>query len=819
MREIHLICNAHLDPMWLWEWEEGAAETLSTYRTAARLCEEFDGFVFCHNEALLYEWIEEYEPSLFEKIRTLVAAGKWNIMGGWYLQPDCNMPSGEGFLRQIGKGNEYFKEKFGVSFDTAVNFDSFGHNRGLVQIMAKCGYKNYILHRPNRGFRDYPQEYIWEGFDGSEVMVNHHYRGYNSPLGKSAELISQLVETRSEAPLCILWGVGNHGGGPSRKDLTDIRALKEELAAKDIKLIHSTPEQYFAAARKARPVQTLPRMLTSLNPSQPGCYTSQSEIKRLYRKLEKELFLTEKVASAACAKGLMKWPEEISQAERDLCFMQFHDILPGSSIKRVEEAGIRVAYHGLEILSRLRTRAYFALSSEVGYTPDGSYPILVYNPLPYDVERIVEVEFNLADQNWGDDVTFMTIEDKEGNSYPIQIEHEYSNIPLDWRKHLTFRVPLKASSMNVFCAKPYRVPQKLVPLPMNGVMRFACGELKVDVDSSKGLITRIEKNGKVYLDGEGMKITLFTDTEDAWAQRMFQHEKIGDKMGEFKLLSAEEGSVLSGVHTTLPSCRIIEDGDVRTVVEAVFGYGLSRAVVRYTFPKTESRFSVSYTVMCAEKDKCLKIELPTGDGDFIGQKAFGREALSKEGCEDVFNDWCGIFHGKEGLFAVTGGTYAASFTNNCLYLNLLRTAAYTGHPIYDRPLVPQDRYTDRFDLGERSFTFTFAVDTCEEADKIAMMERDVPISFSFFPKNTADIPLESKPFITISDDKVQLSAMFRRKEGKYLVRLYNASENETEATLEIPAFGIRQTLTFTPFVFRTFEAEQGEWREIEASAR
>lgn len=818
-----MVCNAHLDPMWLWEWEEGAAETLSTYRTAARLCEEFDGFVFCHNEALLYEWIEEYEPSLFEKIRELVAAGKWNIMGGWYLQPDCNMPSGEGFLRQIGKGNEYFKEKFGVTFETAVNFDSFGHNRGLVQIMQKSGYKNYILHRPNRGFRDYPQEYIWEGFDGSEIMVHHHYEGYSSHLGDAAAKVAKLVETRPEAPLCILWGVGNHGGGPSRRDLNDLRVLKEELAKKDIALIHSTPDEYFAAARAARPVEELPRMKTSLNPSQPGCYTSQAEIKRLYRKLESELFATEKICSAASAKGLMAWPEELKAAERDLCFMQFHDILPGSSIKRVEEAGIRVAYHGLEILSRLRARAYFALSGEVGYTADGNYPILVYNPLPYACERTVEVEFNLADQNWADWVTFMHVEDLEGNRYPIQVEHEYSNIPLDWRKHLTFRAKLKPSSMNVFVAKPYRVEEKPTPAPLSGEVTFRCGELTVLFDATRGLVTKVEKNGKTFVSGESFAINVFTDTEDAWAQRMFQHEKIGDKIGAFSLLSDEEGTRLSGVHTTIPSCRIIEDGDVRTVVEALFGYGMSRAVVRYTFPKNDSFFGVNYIMNCAEKDKCLKISIPASGETCIGQKAFGREPLADEGCEDVFNDWCGLFRDGEGFFGVTGSTYGMSYDRKHLYMNLLRTAAYTGHPIYDRPLVPQDRYTDRFDLGERSFSFLFSVGTEEDAEKLSVMQRNEPITFSFFPKHTAEeasaLGLVSEPFVTVSDDKVDVSAIFRRKTGGYLVRLYNAKAAATEVTLRIPSLGIEETLSLTPFSFETFHAEAGTLRPIMASAR
>ena len=101
MRDIHLICNAHLDPVWQWEWQEGLAEALSTFRIAADFCEQQDGFVFNHNEAVLYQWVEEYEPSLFARIQSLVREGRWHIMGGWYLQPDCNIPGGESIWRQI----------------------------------------------------------------------------------------------------------------------------------------------------------------------------------------------------------------------------------------------------------------------------------------------------------------------------------------------------------------------------------------------------------------------------------------------------------------------------------------------------------------------------------------------------------------------------------------------------------------------------------------------------------------------------------------------------------------------------------------------
>ena len=147
---VHLICNAHLDPVWQWEWEEGVSEAISTFRTAADLCEEFGGFIFNHNEVVLYNWIEQYEPALFKRIQKLVKAGKWHIMGGWYLQPDCNMPSGEGLVRQILVGRAYFQEKFGIRPTTAMNFDPFGHPRSLVQILVKSGFDSYIHCRPSR---------------------------------------------------------------------------------------------------------------------------------------------------------------------------------------------------------------------------------------------------------------------------------------------------------------------------------------------------------------------------------------------------------------------------------------------------------------------------------------------------------------------------------------------------------------------------------------------------------------------------------------------------------------------------------------------
>ena len=160
MKELHLICEAHLDPVWLWEWEEGASAAVSTFQSAANLADQFD-YIFCHNEVSLYKYIAQYAPDLFDKIKKLIKQGKWHVIGGWYLQPDANMPSGESFVRQAMVGHKYFKENFGENPTTALNFDSFGHTRGLVQIIKKCGQDSYIHVRPFDGELSLPDDFYW----------------------------------------------------------------------------------------------------------------------------------------------------------------------------------------------------------------------------------------------------------------------------------------------------------------------------------------------------------------------------------------------------------------------------------------------------------------------------------------------------------------------------------------------------------------------------------------------------------------------------------------------------------------------------------
>ena len=225
MKKLHLICNSHIDPVWMWDWEEGLGEAISTFYQAEQFLREYD-YIFNHNEALLYEFVEEKDPELFKAILEQVKAGKWHIMGGWYLQPDCNLPSGEAFVRQISLGRSYFQEKFGIRPTTAINFDSFGHSVGLVQILKKCGFDSYLFCRPMPEMLALPaREFVWVGKDGSRVKASRVEDEfiYCSGFGTALTDIQRKAAVCEDSDVGVaLWGVGNHGGLPSRKDLNDV---------------------------------------------------------------------------------------------------------------------------------------------------------------------------------------------------------------------------------------------------------------------------------------------------------------------------------------------------------------------------------------------------------------------------------------------------------------------------------------------------------------------------------------------------------------------------------------------------------------------
>lgn len=812
MRTIHLICNAHIDPVWLWEWEEGAAAAIATFRTAADLCDQFDGFVFNHNEVILYEWVEEYEPALFARIQRLVSEGRWHIMGGWFLQPDCNMPSGESFVRQILLGRRYFAEKFNARPTTAINFDPFGHTRGLVQILAKSGYDSYLVCRP--GQEDCPldnDEFLWEGYDGSQVLVNRPYGWYNSPLGKAREKAKSFMQDGPRTTAAVmLWGVGNHGGGPSRKDLADLADLIS--ATQGVILQHSTPESYFAELQMRK--RELPVRRKDLNPWGVGCYTSMIRVKQKHRLLENELYATEKMATAAWLQGRMRYPvEELKAAGRDLAMAEFHDILPGSSIQPAEEMAFRLMDHGLETLSRVKARSFFALAQGQAAAAENVIPILVYNPHPYPVETVIECEFQLADQNWEDTFTQATVFAGD-QPLPTQIEKEASNLNLDWRKRAVFRTTLAPSQMNRFDCRLQPLPQKS-SLPFTDGRKdiyFQTEECEVVINCRTGLMDVYRVRGVDYLLPNACSLLVLLDDPDPWSMRTRRYRNV---LGTFTLLPPDEAARISGVlNPALPSVRIIEDGAVRTVVEAVLGYGASAAIVHYKLPKKGTAVEIEVRVHWQERDRMLKLSLPTPahEGLYDGQVAYGIGELPNNGDEAVAQKWVAVVDARRetALSIINDGVYGSDFCHGEARISLLRSPAYAGHPIGERPIVPQDRYTPRIDQGERLYRFSLnggtRQDRLNRVDRESLVFNERPMTLSFFPAGGEGLP---QPLAMVSGESVQVTALKRSEEGDdVIVRLFNPTDEAQRTTLKIPPLGVEIAFELAACEVRTYRIDR-----------
>jgi len=817
-RKVHLVCNAHIDPVWLWEWEEGAATAISTFRVAADLCEEFDGFVFNHNEAILYQWVEEYEPALFKRIQDLVSQGKWHIMGGWYLQPDCNMPSGESFVRQILLGRNYFEDKFKARPSTAINFDPFGHSRGLVQIMAKTGYDSYVFCRPS-GYQKVSSNFIWRGFDGSEIIGLKSMTHYNSPLGKAEEKIRNVMQEHpADNPLLILWGVGNHGGGPSRTDLQEISALMEK--EKNTDLIHSTPENYFAEIKKKK--DGLPVHEDDINPVFPGCYTSQIRIKQKHRELENELFATEKMVTSAWVHGLIEYPASaLDEAMETLAASEFHDILPGSSIQPVEETSLRLMDYGLEILSRIKTRAFYAFAQGEEVAGNGEIPILVYNPHPFPVEDVLECELNLHDFN--PDGTFGNIHVfQDGQEIPAQVEHEKSNLHVDWRKRVIFRAVLAPYQMNRFDCRVEFLPAK----PRSAIqetgdyIHFKTDELRVEINKQTGLIDVFEVVGEDMIKSGAFQPIVISHNPDPWGMR---YTEFRDVAGTFSLLSPDKSAEISGISAkSIVPVRIIEDGDVRTVVEATFGYNDSYLVQRYYLPKQGTWMDVETRVFWNEKDHMLKLSLPVHEETekVLGQVAYGVQKLPMDGTESAAQKWVAVVSvdGKA-LCVLNNGTYACDFKDNELRLSLVRSPAYSALTDGKSDFVPQDRFSPRIDQGERLFRFRISAGEAAEGlshvDREALVFNEEPMAVSFYPSG------QDKPagmLMQLTDDVVQVTAVKQSQKGNDLVvRLFEPTGYDRSTRLVIPALNLDEKIELKGFEIKTLLINTEQRHVIQAN--
>lgn len=785
MKKIHLICNSHLDPVWMWDWEEGFGEAISTFHQAELFCQEFD-FIFNHNEALLYEFIQQHDPELFDRIQEQVKAGKWHIMGGWYLQPDCNMPSGEAFVRQIGLGRRYFAENFGARPTTAINFDSFGHSVGLVQILRKCGYDSYLCCRPNPGMMDLPRDFWWVGKDGSRVKVTRttDENLYCSAYGTAKKEIIRKAAPYTDGEVGVaLWGVGNHGGLPSRQDLQDVAQLIEES---EDAIVHSTPEQYFAD------LEPKTEFHKSMQPCLIGCYTAMQSIKGKHIELENKLFTTEKLCAYAALNGLYEKNEAaFHNAEKALASLEFHDIYSGTCASDGEKSSLRKADYALELLQQEFNKAFFALCGKHEKAELGTFPVFIFNSQPYSREAVCETEYLMPKAICDDIEQYTVTVYQNGKKIPSQCIKELSNIHYDRRKRIVYRCSLPAMGVARVDFHVAVEPKRFLAPTTGDEIVFTDSIKTIRINRKTGLMESYIVNGKEMLSGGAFQPVMYEDNADPWGWDMAH---IGENPEPFRLSDCK-----SGPFQNLINVNVIEDGDILTDVESFFELGASYVRISYKMYKDMPYTDVRADVFWNEQQKALKLKVPAAfDGSFIGQIPFCTDTFDKDGNEINAHRFVGFADGDNVLAVYNNCTYGFSAEGNDLYATLLRGAAYCAHPIGDRILIDPNRFTPAIEQGRHSFSFRLSYDPAEMLENNAQEFVNTPFSLNFFPHGQGDLAAKT---LQVENKAVSLSAFYQTEEG-YILRLVNNNERGNKTAIEL--LGKSWQVDFSAYEAKTF---------------
>lgn len=423
--EIRAVGNAHIDMAWLWPWTETVEVVRNTFQSVLDLMREYPDFKFTMSSARTYEWMQEKYPDLFAQIQQRVKEGRWEVIGGMWVEPDLNMPAGESLVRQILVGKRYFQKNFGVDVKIGWNPDSFGYNWQLPQIYKKSGMDYFVTQKLlwAHEFTTFPYKlFWWQAPDGSKLLTYfpHDYAGGidAQSLGSDLSIWMPSIygkKLTDDPEMMHLYGVGDHGGGPTRVMLDNAVQLQSPDAVFP-KLKFSFATDFFNDLEKKLPSMQVPTWDGELYfQYHRGVFTTQSETKRRIRRAEEQVLNAEKFASLATLFGRPYPEDEMTLAWKDLLFDHFHDIMPGS--------GIAVNYvdakRNLENVDRMAKEVSHGALVEITAhinTEGAGVPLVIFNTMSWPRTEIVETEAQVPAPT-----SYIRVVDSKGKIAPSQL--------------------------------------------------------------------------------------------------------------------------------------------------------------------------------------------------------------------------------------------------------------------------------------------------------------------------------------------------------------------------------------------------------------
>lgn len=817
-RKVHLIGNAHLDPIWLWRWQEGCGEVLQTFRSALDRLNEYPDFVFTCSSASYYKWVEEIAPDMFEEIRERVKEGRWVPVNGWWVQPDCNIPSAESFARQALYSQLYYNEKFGRICKTAYNVDSFGHSGMLPQLIKNGGMNAYVMMRPGpHENAEIPNMFTWESIDGTRIptfrIPAESGYGANSAedISRTRDFSEKLMAEENHG-MMIFYGVGNHGGGPTRRCIEYLESRLKKDGYHD--MIFSSPDAFFEAHCLEK--VELPIWKDDLQHHASGCYSATSLVKQLNRRLENSLYFSEAFATVASkTAGMRDRTEDFKEAWRDVCFNQFHDILCGCSIMEAYDDVNAAMGHALTISDRIQNEAFLRIARRIDTWIDGvsdpvcevrghscgkfPRPVIVFNPLSFPIKVPVRTYHpsKQVKDDAGNDVIFSNVRSSRSN---------------DSHLDTVFIADVPAVGYAVYWLKPCwnensDLPEVHIDTDVSAHDFSMENEyLKVSFDEYTGFITSLvdKKSGYNYAS-EDKPIavpTVISDSKtDTWAHMVFRFHDI---KGIMKLEKIE----------------LVEDGNARAVIRTRHSFGGSYLVQDFILASGQRILRSKCKALWTEDFTLLKMSFPVGGENRINTYEIPGAYIKRptNGEEEPAGRWGAISFddgGRRTLALLNDSKYSYDCPDNDLRLTVIRNVIFADH--YSNRPAANFNFTD-----EGIQRFEYGVFVCDgEAEKSDIMNeaaifniRPAAVPESF---HKGVLP-QRKGFLSVDRDNIIMTALKFCEDGSgdCIARFYETRGEDMRAHIVCEMLNADFNVDFGHNEIKTLRiSKNGEVRETD----
>ena len=803
---IHCCGHAHIDMNWMWPWQETISVSHDTFATVDKLMDEFPDFCFSQSQASTYIGMEEYCPEIFEMIKKRIKEGRWDVTASMWVEGDKNLASGEILCRHMLYTRRYFKEKFGLPYDAIKidwECDTFGHCYTLPGILNRGGVTRYYFHRTG------PPKWLywWQGRDGSKVLAFRDKLGYNGQITSDAgHMMLDYWKENGLKDFLYLYGVGDHGGGPTRADLVRAGELNSWPIFPNVLL--STTDRYYSIVEKANP--DIPVVDSELNYVFEGCYTSESNVKRGNRQSENVLPEVEAISLIAGATTGFPYPmDDIRKGWRLAMFNQFHDILPGSGIHATYEYAQGLYQEVQAISGAIRTRALRRLASAVDTSaaagvkpPSGSggdvigdglgagagdpgiaggisarnagavniEPVLVYNNMAFP--RTETIFTKVWNKPLPDDK--IVVWDETGDIAPAQVVgrghywgHEFVNLAFQAKD-----VP--ALGYKTYTIGKASIPAKLpqaVSIPQKGVMENEF--VRVEVDQASGAIKHLidKKTGYDMIPSGGMMDVLELYQEVPHGMTAWDIGQI-QRMTRFSDNGVFEETHRGPQRVAFRTSRKV--GDSRVAVELGLNAGsptvdftvTSHWVERGTQETGVPMLRMAFDTNIAKPEATYEIAFGS-----IQRPANGQEVPALKWA-DLSGDRVDA-KGSCGITMVNADKYGHNADGNTLKLTLIRSS-YDPDPLPEMgdhvirlAITPHDGKVSVSDATKKGAAF------------------NLPMSVVSTDVHKGKLP-STKGFVEVLSPNVMLASIKKAEDSKALiVRLYEVEGEATEAKVHI----------------------------------